>query len=107
MDRDSDEGRRAPAPTATTLCSALLRRAAGTIRSLDSRLVAIEHRERPGGPVLAYTFALAGREERFEVQVEPVMHSVADLYPAAVALEAALAARHGIVFQRHEESGPS
>lgn len=100
-----DEGQQPPAPTPDVLRSALLRKAAGTIRSLDSRLDSIAYRSRPTGPVLVYTFALAGREERFEVAVEPVMESLADLYPAAASLEAELAQQYGITFRRHEEVG--
>lgn len=100
-----DEGQQPPASTPAVLRSVLLRKTAGTIRSLDSRLEGIDHHPRATGPVLVYTFALAGREETFEVAVEPVMDSLADLYPAAAPLEAELARQHGIVFRRREEVG--
>lgn len=105
MGTHPDEGQQPPASAPDVLRSALMRKAAGAIRSLDSRLERIIYLPRVPSPVLLYTFALAGREETFEVAVEPVMASVADLYPAAAPLEAELAHRHGITFQRHEEAG--
>ncbi len=100
-----DEGQQPPASTPHVMRSALMRKAAGTIRSLDSRLEGIVYHPRAAGPVLVYTFALAGREETFAVAVEPEMDSLADLYPAAAPLEAELARQHGIVFRRPEEVG--
>lgn len=100
-----DDGQQPPASAPQVLPSALMRKAAGTIRSLDSRLEDIAYRPRAAGPVLVYTFALAGHEEAFEVAVEPEMDSLVDLYPTAAALEAELARQHGIVFRRREEVG--
>lgn len=100
-----DEGQHPPALPSNVLRSALMRKAAGAFRSLDSCLHAITYVERSTGPLLLYRFALGGREELFEVAVEPVMDSLADLYPAAAPLEAELAQRFGIAFRRPEEVG--
>ena len=81
------------------LCGVSVRRIAGAIRSLDSRLIGIE----PGGsavaPLLVYTFAVAGKRQAFRLPIgAETVDSIADLYPEAAAREQELQRQIGVTF---------
>ena len=70
------------------------------IRNLDSQLLSIAGAWEDEALVLCYTFAVAGKVHPFCTKVRTApLFSIADLYPAAAAFEAALQQQCGIVFQ--------
>lgn len=74
------------------------------IRSLDSQLLAIAGKRDNEALVLCYTFAVAGQVQTFCTKVSTApLFSIADLYPAAVAFEAALQQQWEIVFQPYHQ----
>ena len=70
------------------------------IRALDSRLIGIEADAVQGEELaLVYSFAVAGRIQRFHISVSSAaVPSIAALYPAAEEFEVALERRLGVVF---------
>lgn len=73
---------------------------AGMIRSLDSSLVNIESEQSGDELILVYTFAMAGKAQRFAVKVgDAPVPSIVQLYPAARTFEEALEQALGLVFQ--------
>ncbi len=70
------------------------------IRALDSRLIGIEEDAVQGEELaLVYSFAVAGRIQRFHISITgAAIPSIAALYPAAQGFENDLEQRLGLVF---------
>ena len=76
-----------------------VRRVAGAIRDLDSRLIGIELRSGTAESLLVYTFAVAGKTQAFRVPItSETVDSIADLYPEAAAREQELQRQIGVTF---------
>lgn len=77
---------------------------AQTIRSLDSRLLAIELDENDGQPRLVYRYEVAGRIEPFYIPITTLpVDSIAELYPEALAYEKELSECYGIEFHPYQD----